>query len=201
MAITKCKHCDINLRYPSAAIYIQCPKCERSLLPNKEYCYANCIKCRELLKISTRYKCIICPKCEATMNVSNDPMDRPIKRKKDPGAPRQASNAYMIFCKEERSRVKLQRPDLPFGKIGAQLGQIWRRMSLSQKAPYESKAQADRERFRRETDEYYRRKLRPAAAGAASQRRKSWIHNNIVTAFMTNQTYEKKSSAVLTPCL
>mmetsp|Transcript_4514 Transcript_4514/g.7242 ORF Transcript_4514/g.7242 Transcript_4514/m.7242 type:complete len:115 (+) Transcript_4514:114-458(+) len=75
----------------------------------------------------------------------------------DPGAPRQAANAYMVFCKEHRSRVKQQHPNLPFGKIGAKLGAMWRIMSEEAKAPFEAKASLDRERFRKEVDEYHRR--------------------------------------------
>mmetsp|Transcript_5309 Transcript_5309/g.7048 ORF Transcript_5309/g.7048 Transcript_5309/m.7048 type:complete len:140 (+) Transcript_5309:167-586(+) len=129
---------------------------------NPDFCYTNCISCRELLKVPSSYRCITCPKCETNMNVSTDPMQssentRPIKRKRDPGAPRQAANAYMVFCKEHRSRVKQQHPHLPFGKIGAKLGAMWRIMSEEAKAPFEAKASLDRERFRKEVDEYHRR--------------------------------------------
>merc|ERR1711990_133725 len=41
------------------------------------------------------------------------------KRPKDPNAPKRASNAYMIFCKERRARLKEENPELPFGRIGA----------------------------------------------------------------------------------
>eukprot|EP00466_Bigelowiella_natans_P016044 jgi/Bigna1/146892/aug1.123_g21600 len=114
-------------------------QCERSMKTNPDFCYTNCINCRELLKVPSSYRCITCPKCE------------------DPGAPRQAANAYMVFCKEHRSRVKQQHPNLPFGKIGAKLGAMWRIMSEEAKAPFEAKASLDRERFRKEVDEYHRR--------------------------------------------
>jgi len=51
---------------------------------------------------------------------------RPSKKRKDPNAPKAASNAYMVFCKERRSELKKQHPDLPFGQLGAKLGQMWR---------------------------------------------------------------------------
>ena len=39
------------------------------------------------------------------------------KKRKDPAAPKRASNAYMIFCKERRGQLKSDRPDLPFGTL------------------------------------------------------------------------------------
>eukprot|EP00471_Norrisiella_sphaerica_P007342 CAMPEP_0184482258 /NCGR_PEP_ID=MMETSP0113_2-20130426/3819_1 /TAXON_ID=91329 /ORGANISM="Norrisiella sphaerica, Strain BC52" /LENGTH=329 /DNA_ID=CAMNT_0026861879 /DNA_START=480 /DNA_END=1469 /DNA_ORIENTATION=+ len=76
------------------------------------------------------------------------------KRRKDPNAPRRASNAYMIFCKERRAQLKKDRPDLPFGKLGAKLGEMWREMSPEDRKPYEAKAAMDRERFKKEMETY-----------------------------------------------
>jgi hypothetical protein len=72
------------------------------------------------------------------------------KKRKDPNAPKRASNAYMIFCKEHRNQLKEERPDLAFGKLGAKLGEIWRTMSVEEKMPYEERALSDRERYKRE---------------------------------------------------
>jgi len=55
------------------------------------------------------------------------------KRSRDPNAPKASSNAYMIFCKERRAKLKEENPDLPFGKIGAKLGELWRSMSIEAK--------------------------------------------------------------------
>jgi len=76
------------------------------------------------------------------------------KRPKDPNAPKRASNAYMIFCKERRARLKEERPDLPFGRIGARLGEIWRSLSADEKKPYEEKANIDRQRYKEEMKNY-----------------------------------------------
>eukprot|EP00466_Bigelowiella_natans_P004903 jgi/Bigna1/43386/e_gw1.77.31.1 len=76
------------------------------------------------------------------------------KRRKDPNAPRRASNAYMIFCKERRAHLKRERPDLPFGKLGAKLGEMWRDMSAEDRKPFEVKAASDRERFKQEMESY-----------------------------------------------
>ena len=76
------------------------------------------------------------------------------KKRRDPNAPKAASNAYMIFCKDRRAELKKEHPDLPFGKIGAKLGEVWRNMSADEKKPYEDKAAKDRERYRKQMEEY-----------------------------------------------
>ncbi len=60
----------------------------------------------------------------------------------------------MIFCKERRSKLKEEHPELPFGKLGAKLGEIWRQMPQEQKKPYEDRASMDRERYRKQMQDY-----------------------------------------------
>src|ERR1700722_3373936 len=76
------------------------------------------------------------------------------KKRKDPNAPKRASNAYMIFCKERRSQLKLDRPDLPFGQLGKRLGEMWRSMSAEEKKSYEDRASGDRDRYKGEMNQY-----------------------------------------------
>lgn len=76
------------------------------------------------------------------------------KKRKDPNAPKRASNAYMIFCKERRAQLKEERPDLPFGQLGAKLGEMWRELSNEQKKPYETQASMDRDRYKKAMHSY-----------------------------------------------
>ena len=76
------------------------------------------------------------------------------KKRKDPNAPKRASNAYMIFCKERRAQLKLDRPDLPFGQLGKRLGEMWRSMSAEEKRLYEDRATGDRDRYKGEMNSY-----------------------------------------------
>lgn len=89
---------------------------------------------------------------------SNEPIDPatglPNKKRKDPNAPKRASNAYMIFCKERRAQLKNDRPDLPFGQLGKRLGEIWRSMSEKEKEVYELRACGDRDRYKGQMSEY-----------------------------------------------
>jgi len=82
------------------------------------------------------------------------PLPKLTKKRRDPSAPKAVSNAYMIFCKARRGELKQENPDLPFGKIGAKLGEIWRMMTPEEKKPYEDKASVDRERYRKEMLDY-----------------------------------------------
>jgi hypothetical protein len=68
--------------------------------------------------------------------------------------PKAVCNAYMIFCKSRRNELKYDNPDLPFGKIGAKLGEMWRNMTSEAKRPYDDRAAVDRERYRREMIDY-----------------------------------------------
>lgn len=77
-----------------------------------------------------------------------------VKKRRDPNAPKAVCNAYMVFCRLERARVKQENPELPFGQIGAKLGEVWRNMSADEKQPYEDRAGVDRERYRREMEQY-----------------------------------------------
>jgi hypothetical protein len=76
------------------------------------------------------------------------------KKRKDPAAPRAASNAYMIFCKEKRSAVSEQHPELSFGQVGSKLGETWRTMSAAEKKQFEDRAAADRDRYRKAMEAY-----------------------------------------------
>jgi len=78
----------------------------------------------------------------------------PPKKRKDPNAPKAASNAYMIFCKARRATLKEEHPELPFGQLGAKLGEIWRNLQPEDKKPFEDQAAADRERYRKEMEQY-----------------------------------------------
>lgn len=115
--------------------------------------YVNCVGCGTLLSHPPNSVTIQCPKCFLIMDIptrvpQSDKAQK--KKRKDPNAPKRASNAYMVFCKDNRSRLKETRPDLQFGRIGATLGDMWRNMSPEEKKPYEDKAANDRERYKKE---------------------------------------------------
>lgn len=65
-------------------------------------------------------------------------------------------SAYMYFAQQNRETVKQEDPSRSFGDIGRALGEKWRNMSPADKAPYEAKANEDKERYQRERDAYLR---------------------------------------------
>ena len=71
-----------------------------------------------------------------------------------------------MFCSEYRPSVKQQYPGLSIGDCAKKLGEMWSKLSQSEKQPYEEKAQKLREKYDRVS-----RRLHAAAATAASGRR------------------------------
>jgi LSD1 subclass zinc finger protein len=167
MTTTQCMFCSIQLSYPSGSMYIQCPACHNTMNPQPAaQSFVHCVGCSTLLSHPPQSVTIQCPKCKSVMDLPQrvnqmqpqppiPPNQRKQKKKrKDPHAPKRAANAYMIFCRERRAELKKDRPDLPFGQLGAKLGEMWRAMSQAEKKPFEEKAAADRERYKNEMANY-----------------------------------------------
>ncbi|EPS41355.1 hypothetical protein H072_4754 [Dactylellina haptotyla CBS 200.50] len=76
------------------------------------------------------------------------------KKKKDPNAPKRGLSAYMFFANEQRENVRAENPGIAFGQVGKVLGERWKALSDKQRAPYESKAAADKERYENEKKAY-----------------------------------------------
>ena len=70
---------------------------------------------------------------------------------KDPKAPKGALTAFMIYASEMRPKLSAS---ISFGESGKQLGEQWRSLKPAQKAKYEKKAQADKERYQSEMAKY-----------------------------------------------
>ncbi|KAH9886852.1 HMG box protein [Xylariomycetidae sp. FL2044] len=71
-----------------------------------------------------------------------------IRKRKD--GPKRGLSAYMFFANEQRENVREENPGISFGQIGKILGERWKALTDKQKAPYESKAAADKQRFQDE---------------------------------------------------
>lgn len=165
MTTTQCMYCNIQLSYPSGSMYIQCPACHNTMNPAQSF--VHCVGCTTLLSHPPQSVTIQCPKCKSVMDlpqrVNTMPQQQPPmqlqqrkqkKKRKDQNAPKRAANAYMIFCRERRAELKKEHPELPFGQLGAKLGEMWRSMSQQEKKPFEEKAAQDRERYKNEMANY-----------------------------------------------
>ncbi len=76
------------------------------------------------------------------------------KAKKDPNAPKRAMTAFMCFSNDMRSKIKEENPDLSFGDIAKLVGQKYKELTSDQMAVYESQANKDKERYKKEMTKY-----------------------------------------------
>lgn len=72
----------------------------------------------------------------------------------DPNAPKRSLSAYMFFANENRDIVRSENPGISFGGVGKLLGEKWKALTPEGKAPYESKAEADKKRYEEEKANY-----------------------------------------------
>ena len=87
------------------------------------------------------------------------------KVKKDPNAPKKGLSTYMLFCKDMRSILKEESPELTFGELGKLLGQKYKELSAEEKAKYDVLAAADKVRYERENKVYESKKSTDADDG------------------------------------
>lgn len=68
--------------------------------------------------------------------------EKPRKSKKakkpNDGRPKRAASAYMIWFNESREEIKSDNPGISFVDIAKKGGEIWKKMSTSDKAVYYS---------------------------------------------------------------
>mmetsp|Transcript_34885 Transcript_34885/g.109581 ORF Transcript_34885/g.109581 Transcript_34885/m.109581 type:complete len:582 (-) Transcript_34885:266-2011(-) len=80
------------------------------------------------------------------------------RKKKEPGAPKKCSTAFLFYANVHRSTTKEQHPDLKHSELLKVLGEQWRHLSDVEKEPYEEQAKEDRIRYEREMDAWRQRK-------------------------------------------
>lgn len=76
------------------------------------------------------------------------------KNKKDPKAPKKARSAYMLYMSEMRSKVVEENPDADFGTITKLLANQFKSLSPEERAKWDTKANADKERYNEEMADY-----------------------------------------------
>ena len=81
-----------------------------------------------------------------------------IKTLKDPNKPKRAKSAYLFYCDDHRPKIldslRKKKKKVNIAEVSKQLGAKWKGLSDTTKAPYEAKAQADRERYQEEMEQY-----------------------------------------------
>lgn len=78
--------------------------------------------------------------------------ERRKKKEKDENAPKKNKSSYMIFCAEERLKIKSEIPELSSKDILRELGKRWSEIKDDEEkmSYYKSKAEEDKERYTKE---------------------------------------------------
>lgn len=82
-------------------------------------------------------------------------LENPQTKQKYKG-PKKPSSAYMYFSQNMRSQVLEENPNITFGQIGKEIGRRWAELEDDDKIEFEDKSEADKQRYKRESEEYQR---------------------------------------------
>jgi len=74
--------------------------------------------------------------------------------KKDPNKPKKNLSAYFYFLNDKRSEVRKRNPSADVTTIAKIVGEMWKKLSPSEKLPFEKKASADKLRYDKEMTSY-----------------------------------------------
>ena len=166
--LVQCPSCQAVLNITGPQPNAQCPSCQTWLdvaASNTSSPYST-TRSSPLLSASTSpLSSTVASPTESSTSASTSPTSSSSsssskKKRRDPSAPKRSSNAYMIFCKEQRSVLKVEEPHLAFGRLGQRLGEMWRDMSNDEKQPYEERANVDRQRYKTQMTAYQSDQMR-----------------------------------------
>jgi hypothetical protein len=76
------------------------------------------------------------------------------KKNKDPNHPKHNRSAFTLYSNAHRERVKGENPDAKFGDIAKLLNAEFKELSEDDKAEWNEKADADKQRYLREMEDY-----------------------------------------------
>ncbi|KAJ1504344.1 High mobility group box 1 [Coelomomyces lativittatus] len=79
------------------------------------------------------------------------------KANQDPNKPKRASTAFFIFSADYRSKLRAEMPSATVVDISRTLGERWRSLPENEKKVYLSKAELEKVRYQRESNEYKNR--------------------------------------------
>ncbi|XP_060707577.1 uncharacterized protein LOC132833372 isoform X2 [Hemiscyllium ocellatum] len=82
------------------------------------------------------------------------PKGKKRKPQKDFTAPRAPTTGYVLFLNEQRAKLKIKHPDLPFTEITKLLGTQWSQLSQEGKQKYIDEAEKDKQRYIEELKAY-----------------------------------------------
>ncbi|XP_044527457.1 high mobility group protein B4 [Gracilinanus agilis] len=107
-------------------------------------------------------------------------MKRKKRRKKDPKAPKRPPSSFILFSRENYTKIKGDNPHWSVIEVAKFLGEMWSKKSEQEKQPYEEKAARLRTKYHQELTAYRvnygqgcSRKKGPGTSGQYQNRKKS----------------------------
>jgi hypothetical protein len=80
------------------------------------------------------------------------------KKVKDPNAPKRACSAYIFYSQHRREHLIKEKPSLNHKEVISELSKEWNGLSEADKAPYVKQADADKARYKKESESYNKKK-------------------------------------------
>jgi len=77
-----------------------------------------------------------------------------VKRRKDPNAPKKWKTGYILFCVDQRDKLKSENGTLSATEITSRLGAQWKNLSEKEKAKYEVLSNKDKVRYENDMSSY-----------------------------------------------
>jgi len=81
-------------------------------------------------------------------------MPRQKKKKAHPDKPKKPPTAYVLFCQDERSKVKAENPGATFAESNRILGARWQEVPLNKKDEYKERANRDMGEYRKKLAQF-----------------------------------------------
>ncbi|XP_050535918.1 FACT complex subunit Ssrp1 [Daktulosphaira vitifoliae] len=93
-------------------------------------------------------------KPKSAKTISEKPRKPKKAKKVDDGRPKRAATAYMLWFNEARDDIKANNPGISFADVGKKGGEMWKKMSSSEKLKYEEKAAKAKEEYNKAMKEF-----------------------------------------------
>ena len=79
---------------------------------------------------------------------------RKVRKLKDPEAPKRGTSSFLLFAREERSKILADVGAISVGEMGKELGRRWGRLGEEERDRFNQMARKDSERYREEMKTY-----------------------------------------------
>lgn len=95
------------------------------------------------------------------------------RRQADPAKPKLPLSAYFLWSMDARERIRKTNPHLNMPELAKACGKLWKTINKEEKHFYENKALSEREKYKKQLEEFSKRHKTKYNVGIPEQRRKS----------------------------